>query len=53
MFLAALADTIAGGGTNAEESFEVDGKKVSRDPSVSVAGSWDGGSGILAALRSA
>jgi Maltokinase N-terminal cap domain len=79
VFRAALAETIAGGGTGAEEYFEVDGEKVTREPAVSVAGSggppgelvvvrivgedpeseavlaasWDGGSGILAALRRA
>lgn len=76
VYRAAVSETIATGGTGAEEYFEVDGEKVTREPSVSVAGSggapghlqvvrvvgeevaaeavlaasWDGGSGILAAL---
>jgi hypothetical protein len=74
-----LAETIASGGTGAEEYFERDGQRVTREPAVVVAGSgggsgevavvrvvgedvapdavltgrWDGGSGVLAALRSA
>jgi hypothetical protein len=78
-----LAATVLTGGTGAEEYFEVDGKRETREPSVAVAGSgalgsevpadteivlvrrvgddvegdavlagsWDGGSGVLAAVR--
>lgn len=78
VYRAVLTETIAAGGTGAEEYFEVDGERVTRTPSVSVAGSggapgevvvvrvvgepagseavlagsWEGGSGILAWLRS-
>jgi hypothetical protein len=79
-----LAATILTGGTGAEEYYEVDGRRESREPSVHVAGSgatttvpadpevvvvrrvgeqveaeavlagsWDGGSGVLAFVRSA
>jgi hypothetical protein len=80
---AALAATVLAGGTGAEEYFEVDGRRETREPSVQVAGSgalgaevpaeteivvvrrvgqevegdavlagsWDGGSGVLAAVR--
>lgn len=37
--VAAITDTITAGGTQAEEFFEVDGQKVTRDPSVHVEGS--------------
>ncbi|RYJ01781.1 MAG: hypothetical protein EON52_20830 [Actinomycetales bacterium] len=79
LFAAVVADTIATAATGAEEYFEQDGEKVTREPTVQVAGSsggpgevvvvrvvgedpeceavlagsWDGGSGILAALRTA
>ena len=79
VFVATMTATIVGGGTNAEEYFEVDGERVLREPTVRVTGSggepgelvvvrvvgepvegdatlvgrWDGGEGVLAALRSA
>jgi hypothetical protein len=79
VYRAALTDTIVGGGSGAEEYFEVDGQRVTREPRVTVAGSggaagevvvvrvvgegagsdsvltgtWDGGTGVLAWLRSA
>lgn len=39
VFLAELTRTITEAGTGAEEYFEVDGQKVTREPSVAVAGS--------------
>jgi hypothetical protein len=79
VYVATLSSTILDGGTGAEEYFEVDGERVTREPKVRVAGSggapgevvvvrivgepvesdavltgtWDGGSGVLAALRTA
>jgi hypothetical protein len=79
LFLATLADTIVGGGTGAEQYFVVDGRRVPREPRVTVrgsgcaagevevvrvvgepvegdgvlTGSWEGGSGVLAVVRSA
>jgi maltokinase-like protein len=80
---ATLAETVLSGGTGAEEYFEEDGKRETREPSVQVAGSglttaaghdelevvvvrrpgeaveadavltgsWDGGAGVLAGVR--
>lgn len=39
VFVAALADTITSGATGAEEYFEVDGRRRTREPSVAVLGS--------------
>ena len=80
VFVAAITAAITSGGTGAEEYFEVDGEKVTREPRVTVrgrgagdaaggavlhvvrrvgepvssaatlTGTWDGGSGVLAAL---
>lgn len=78
VFVAELTATITAGDTGAEEYFEVDGERVTREPSVQVVGSggtpgevavvhvvgedvtadavltgtWDGGSGVLAVVRS-
>ena len=78
VFVAELTATITAGDTGAEEYFEVDGERVTREPSVRVAGSggtpggvfvvhvvgedvhadavltgtWDGGTGVLAGVRS-
>lgn len=77
-FVAELTATITAGGTGAEEYFEVDGERVTREPKVRVSGTggtpgevtvvrvvgedlhadavltgtWDGGSGVLAGVRS-
>lgn len=85
VWLSTLAETVLSGGTGAEEYFEEDGRRETREPSVAVAGSgaattvpanivvlvvhrigelgdgrdaeavlagsWDGGSGVLAAVR--
>ena len=50
VYRAALTETIVSGGTGAEEYFEVDGEKVTREPAVSVVGSG-GAPGDVAVVR--
>jgi Maltokinase N-terminal cap domain len=78
VYVATLTATIVDGGSGADEYFEVDGERVTREPKIRVVGSggapgevvvvrvvgegaegdavltgtWDGGSGVLAGLRS-